>query len=183
MAAMVAIAFVTRTPSMVYNRIMDFVDPLRFSGQLTAGLWAQGAGGFWGTGPGMSKAWRIPIIESDYIFSAIVAEKGFAGGLVVIALILLICLRAVQNARFIAPGNQRDATFILGLSMVLFVQAVLIIAGNMAYLPLSGLTLPFVSAGGSSLVINLLTIALILAMVARNVAPDITGGRRSTRST
>ena len=168
-AVLVLLSFWSKTPPMVYTRIMDFLDPLQHSGQLTAGLWAQGSGGIWGTGLGLSKAYRIPIIESDYIFSALVAEKGFMGAAVFVIMLLIFCVRGVQNARFISAGNQRDATFLLGLTMLVFVQGFLIMAGNMAYFPLSGLTLPFVSAGGSSLVINLVVVALMFGMVARNV--------------
>ena len=162
----IALSFWTRTPSMVYNRIMDFIDPLHHSGQLTRGLWAQASGGLWGTSPGMSKAYQIPVIESDYIFSLIAAEKGLIGTALYLLIFGLFCFRGFQLSRLIFPASRRDATVILALFYLFLIQGILIMGGNMAFLPLSGLTLPLVSAGGSSLVINFLTLTFVLALVA-----------------
>ncbi|PIE91096.1 MAG: hypothetical protein CR997_02960 [Acidobacteria bacterium] len=165
----VLISFFTRFPSMVYHRIMDFWDPLHYSGQLTKGLWAQASGGLWGTTPGMSQAYKIPVIESDYLFSLIVAEKGLLGTALFLVVFFVFCFRGFQTSRFLMPASRRDATVILGIFLLFVVQGALIMGGNMAFLPLSGLTLPFVSAGGSSLVINLLAFCFTLALVASRV--------------
>jgi len=165
----VLFSFFTRFPSMVYHRIMDFWDPLHYSGQLTKGLWAQASGGLWGTAPGMSQAFKIPVIESDYLFSLIVAEKGFIGTAAFLIVFFLFCFRGFQTARYFMPASRRDATVILGIFMLFLVQGALIMGGNMAFLPLSGLTLPFVSAGGTSLVINILAFCFVLALVASKV--------------
>ena len=162
------LVLLTRQPNIVYQRIMDFWEPLAYSGQLTRGLWAQGAGGFWGAGLGFSKAATIPIIESDYIFSAMVAEKGFIGGLALLLVLMLFCWRIAQLGQMVGRVNLRDGSIMLGISLVIFFQGFLIIAGNMALIPLTGLTLPFVSAGGTSLVLNLAAVYLVLALLARN---------------
>ncbi|CAM2066994.1 FtsW/RodA/SpoVE family cell cycle protein [Sulfidibacter corallicola] len=164
----VTLAFLTRWPSMVYHRIMDFVDPLSYSSQMTYALWTQASGDLWGTAPGLSKAFKVPVIESDYIFTAILAEKGWIGASVLLLAFLALTLRGFQLARFLSVASRRDATYLMGLVMVLFVQQAVIVAGNLNLFPLSGLTLPFVSAGGSSLVVNLGVLGLVMGLVARH---------------
>nr|WP_243435895.1 FtsW/RodA/SpoVE family cell cycle protein [Acanthopleuribacter pedis] len=167
----IGLAFWFKQPSMVYHRIMDFVDPLQYSSQMTYALWTQASGDLWGTALGMSRAYKVPVIESDYIFTAILAEKGWIGAAVVLTVFWAFSIRGIQLARFLVKGHSRDATFMMGVVMVLFVQQVVIVAGNLNMLPLSGLTLPFVSAGGSSLVVNLGVLALMLGLVARHTRP------------
>lgn len=167
----VFLAFWFKQPSMVYHRIMDFVDPLQYSSQMTYALWTQASGDLWGTALGMSRAYKVPVIESDYIFTAVLAEKGWLGAATLLVAFWAFSIRGIQLARFLVKGHSRDATFMMGVVMVLFVQQVVIVAGNLNLLPLSGLTLPFVSAGGSSLVVNLGVLALMLGLVARHTRP------------
>jgi len=127
--------------------------------QVAQGLFALGSGGLTGTGLGAGRPDLIPAAATDFIFAALAEELGLAGGLAVVAAYALlaaagfgIALRARDPFRKLLAG---------GLTLTLVVQTVLILGGILRLLPLTGITLPFMSYGGSSLLANLVLIALL----------------------
>jgi len=139
-----------------------WLDPSNRSFQIVQSLIALANGGVGGRGPGMGNPTLVPVSHSDFIFSAIVEEGGLLGGLGVIALLMLLTASGIRIALW-APDNFRRY-LAAGLTAYLIGQSLLIIGGNIRLLPLTGVTLPFVSYGGSSLLtayISLLLLALI----------------------
>lgn len=141
-------------------------DPLGRGYQVVQSLFAFAAGGIFGRGLGggyllsASGNTIIPALETDFIFSAIGEELGFAGAVAIILLYLIF----VQRGLGIAVRAQDDFTRLLatGLTAVFGLQTFLILGGVTKLIPLTGITLPFVSYGGSSIVANFGLLALLL---------------------
>lgn len=134
--------------------------------QIVQGLFALGSGSLTGAGLGNGRPDLIPAAATDFIFVAVAEELGFGGAVAVItAFALLVALG------FGIALRARDVFHKVlgaGLTLVVGVQAVLILAGVLRLLPVTGITLPFVSYGGSSLVANMLLLTL-LARVSHEV--------------
>ena len=151
-----------------------WVDPQGAGYQTLRALYALGTGGILGTGlgaglPSVGSAPAIPVMESDFVFAAIAEELGLLGALAVLACYLVIAERGLR----IAATAQDDFRALLaaGLTLVVVVQAAIIVGGDIKLVPLTGITLPFVSYGGSSLVANALVVGLLLALSDRGVEP------------
>lgn len=128
--------------------------------QLVQAAFAFAAGGVVGTGLARGAPQKIPAVATDLIFAAIGEELGLVGAAAVIAafaLIVVIGLRIAQRAE--RPFEQLLA---VGLTVIVGVQTCLIIGGVTRLLPLTGITLPFVSYGGSSIIANWILVALLL---------------------
>ena len=128
--------------------------------QLVQSLFALGTGGTLGVGVGQGRPDLIPEVESDFVFAAIGEELGLVG-----ATALLLCYALLVSRGFsIALRARDDYTQLLaaGLVTVLGLQVFVILGGVTRVIPLTGLTLPFISAGGSSLVANYVLVALLL---------------------
>jgi peptidoglycan glycosyltransferase len=139
-----------------------FSDELRFGAgyQLVQGLFALGNAGLLGAGLGNGMPDRIPVVWSDFVFAAFTEETGFVGALALLALYLVVVFRGMAIAlRAPTPFLQLLAA---GLSFALAFQTLVIVGGNAKLIPLTGVTLPFLSYGGSSLVTNFVIIALLL---------------------
>jgi cell division protein FtsW (lipid II flippase) len=151
---------VTHLVPHVEVRISDWLHP-GTNTQLAEGKYAFANGGIGGSGLGLDKAaGNIPELTSDMIFAAIGDEMGFIGAAaVVMAFVLLVGagLRIAQTAR--SDFSKLVAT---GLTVIIGFQAFFIMAGVLRILPFTGITLPFVAAGGSSLVANYVLIALLM---------------------
>jgi cell division protein FtsW (lipid II flippase) len=151
---------VTHLVPHVETRISGWLNPGMHT-QLTQGKYAFANGGVGGSGLGLDKAaGSIPELTSDMIFSAIGDELGLIGAAgVVVAFVLLVGagLRIAQTAR--SDFSKLVAT---GLTAILGFQAFFIMAGVVQLLPLTGITLPFVAYGGSSLVANYILIAVLM---------------------
>jgi cell division protein FtsW (lipid II flippase) len=148
----------------VQTRVTVWLDPWSdFYGkgyQLAQASFALAEGGLSGTGLGLGDPQRIPLAQNDFIFAALGEELGLFGATLVLVSYLLIVgtgLRAATRA-----GRADDALLAVGLSAIVGVQAFIIIAGVIRVLPLTGVTLPFVSYGGSSLVANYVLLALLI---------------------
>ncbi len=126
-----------------------WLDPSGRSYQIVQSLLAMANGGVGGRGPGMGNPTLVPISHSDFIFSAIVEESGLVGAIALIGLLMLLTASGIRIA-LRAPDNFRRY-LAAGLTAYLVGQSLLIIGGNIRLLPLTGVTLPFVSYGGSSL--------------------------------
>jgi cell division protein FtsW (lipid II flippase) len=149
-------------------------DPMGKGYQIAQSLFAIGDGGLFGTGLGkgylllQSGDPIIPALETDFIFSAIAEELGLAGASAIIILFLLFCYRAFKIA--IASDDGFSKLLAAGIAAGFALQTFIIIGGVMKLIPLTGITLPFVSYGGSSLVANFVALALLLLISNRNAA-------------
>ena len=152
--------------------------------QIIRGLYAYGRGGVLGTGigaglPQVGTIPSIPAIHTDFIFTGIAEELGMLGALAVLGLYVIIAERGFRIAA-LAVDDFR-ALLATGLTLVIVVQAAIIAGGNLRVMPLTGITLPLVSYGGSSLLVNGAVIGLLLALSDRGVEPPVPGARRSIR--
>jgi cell division protein FtsW (lipid II flippase) len=149
-------------------------DPTGSGYQLVQSLFAIGDGGLFGTGLGkgyllfQSGDPIIPALETDFIFSAIAEELGLVGATALIILFLLFCYRAFKIAVDSDDGFSKLLAAGIGAGFAL--QTFIIIGGVMKLIPLTGITLPFVSYGGSSLVANFIALALLLLISNRTVS-------------
>ncbi len=148
----------------VKERVSIWIDPWAKASsdgfQLVQAAFAFAAGGVVGTGLARGSPQKIPAVATDLVFAAIGEELGLVGAAAVIAafaLIVVIGLRIAQRAE--RPFEQLLAA---GLTTIVGVQSFLIIGGVTRLLPLTGITLPFVSYGGSSIIANWILIALLL---------------------
>jgi cell division protein FtsW (lipid II flippase) len=128
--------------------------------QIAQGLFALGTGSLSGAGPGLGRPDLIPNAETDFIFAAIGEELGLAGTVAIIALFALL-ISVGLGLSFRARDTFRKL-LAAGLTFVLAVQVFLIVGGVLRIVPLTGITLPFMSYGGSALVGNMVLVALLL---------------------
>ncbi|MGA8039721.1 MAG: FtsW/RodA/SpoVE family cell cycle protein, partial [Acidimicrobiia bacterium] len=128
--------------------------------QIAQGLFAMGTGSLSGSGPGLGRPDLIPNASTDFIFAAVGEELGFAGTVSVLALFALVITVGLGIA-FRSRDTFRKL-LAAGLTLVFAVQVFLIIGGIVRIVPLTGITLPFMSYGGSALVGNLVLVALLL---------------------
>ncbi|HEV8115392.1 MAG TPA: FtsW/RodA/SpoVE family cell cycle protein [Acidimicrobiales bacterium] len=150
--------------SHVQTRVEVWLDPWPTAQgkgyQIVQSMFAFGSGGVTGTGLALGSPQRIPAVATDFIFAAIGEELGLLGtSAVLIAFVLLIGSGLRIALRVDHPFEKLLAA---GLTLVLGLQAFIIIAGITRVVPLTGITLPFVSYGGSSLVANFILVALLL---------------------
>ncbi len=129
--------------------------------QITQSLFAISSGGFFGTGIGLGSPEYIPEVHSDFIFSAICEEFGVLGGVAVIMLYFILVYRGIRIAMQIE--NIFYKCIASGISIMFGFQSFIILGGVTKLIPLTGITLPFISYGGSSLVISFIAIAVIEA--------------------
>ncbi|HTZ55536.1 MAG TPA: FtsW/RodA/SpoVE family cell cycle protein [Candidatus Acidoferrum sp.] len=142
-----------------------FSDPLGAGYQSSQAYYALAAGGLFGTGLGLGHPSFIPDVATDYVFAAYSEEFGLLGALVVIALFAVLVRRMFATAT-----DQPDLYAKLlgtGMAATLGFQVFIIIGGVIGLFPLTGITLPFISYGGSSLVANFLLVALMWSMSSR----------------
>ncbi len=156
------------------RRLSAFLDPWRTargSGfQLIQSFIAFGSGGGWGVGLGASrqKMFYLPQAHNDFVFAVIGEEFGVAGALVVIALFLMILIRGMRVAR-----NEADcfgSLLAVGLTALLSLQAFVNMAVVTGLVPTKGLPLPFLSYGGTSMVVSLTALGLLMALGRRSGA-------------
>ncbi len=156
----------------VRERITTWIDPWPYAAgkgyQLVQSLFAFGSGGFQGTGLGLGRPDVIPVATTDFIFAAIGEELGLLGTVAVVAAFLLLVGSAYKIA--IQAHRPFSQLFAAGLATILGVQTFVIIGGVTRVIPLTGVTLPFVSYGGSSLVANFVILALLLRISDENAA-------------
>ena len=136
-----------------------WADPAGRSYQVVQSLIAVAAGEIFGRGPGLGSPGLVPLAHSDFIFTAIAEENGMIGIIALLALIALLVNRGLEIALH-APDNYRRF-LAAGLTAHLAVQSLLIIGGNLRMFPLTGVTLPFLSYGGSSLVTSFISLLLL----------------------
>lgn len=128
--------------------------------QIVQGLVGLAAGGILGSGLGFGYPDYVPAVWTDYVIAAIGEEMGLAGSLGVVALFTVLTYRGFRIA---LRARQGFSTLLAaGLTSVLGIQALVILAGTVKLMPLTGITLPFISYGGSSIITNFLIVGLLL---------------------
>ncbi|MBN2146636.1 MAG: FtsW/RodA/SpoVE family cell cycle protein [Anaerolineales bacterium] len=137
-----------------------WLDPSGRSYQIVQSLLAVANGGMFGRGLGLGNPGLVPVAQSDFIFAAIAEEHGLVGSLAMLAVLALLVQRGLRVALYASDLFRRYLA--AGLIAHLAAQSILIIGGNLRLLPLTGVTLPFVSYGGSSLLASLLSLLLLL---------------------
>jgi cell division protein FtsW (lipid II flippase) len=156
--------------------------------QIVQSLFALASGGLFGRGLGQgylvfpSGKARIPYVETDFIFSAIGEELGLVGAVGIVLLFLFFAYRGFRIAT--KAGDDFRRLLAAGLTSIFALQAFLIMGGVTKLIPLTGITLPFVSYGGSSVVANFVLVALLLRISDRSEAAAdarVEGRRESGR--
>jgi cell division protein FtsW (lipid II flippase) len=150
--------------SRVKIRVTTWLDPwadAQDTGfQLIQATYAMAGGGTTGTGLGLGDPTRIPVVQNDFIFAAISEELGLVGGTaILISFILMIGAGLRIASRTERPFEKLVAT---GLTAIIGIQAFIIIGGVTRVVPLTGVALPFVSYGGSSLLANYILLAILM---------------------
>ncbi len=137
-----------------------FDDFLGVGFQTAQGLFALGSGSLTGSGIGVGRPDLIPAAATDYVFAAVAEETGLAGAVAVVAAFALLTTAGLGVA--LRARNLFRKLLAAGLTLTLAIQTVLILAGVVRLLPVTGITLPFMSYGGSSLLANMVVLALLL---------------------
>lgn len=127
--------------------------------QLVQSMYAIATGGLFGRGLGMGHPGYVAVNESDFIFSVICEEMGLLMGFAILILHFLLFYRTIRSA--IYADNNFTKLLAAGLSVMIATQTLVIVGGVTGFIPLTGITLPFVSYGGTSLVISFLALSII----------------------
>lgn len=130
--------------------------------QITQSLFAIATGGFFGTGIGMGRPDLIPEVNTDFIFSAICEEMGIFGGVAVILLYFILAYRGFKIA--LGAEDMFMKVVALGITSLFGFQTFIIIGGVIKLVPLTGITLPFISYGGSSLTASFIALGILQAI-------------------
>lgn len=133
--------------------------------QITQSLFAIASGGYFGRGLGNGSPYYIPEVHSDFIFAAICEEMGIFGGVAIILLFFLIAYRCFKIS--IMTDNAYDKAVSFGVTVMFALQTFIIIGGVIKMIPLTGITLPFVSYGGTSIIISFASLGIVQAISAK----------------
>jgi cell division protein FtsW (lipid II flippase) len=167
--------FIPRVEERVGGWLDPWSDPQDTTYQLVQSIYAISSGGLFGSGLGRGVLLTpegntyIPYLETDFIYSAIAQELGLAGAAAVVLLYVIFLYRGFQIAMLADDGFSK--LLAAGLTAALAIQAFIIIGGVTGLIPLTGITLPFVSYGGSSVVANFIILALLL-MVSNHASRE-----------
>ena len=167
-------------PATIQNRYLAFRNPwstqLMANGytisegpgyQIQQSIYAVIAGGVTGTGLGMGLPTFVPLAQSDFILAAIIEEMGSAVGVAVLALYAVLVLRIFRVALLLPRAQVFERLLLVGIGVHIFAQAFIMAAGTLNLIPLTGVTLPFLSLGGAALLVNLVEVGLVLAVMQR----------------
>ena len=147
----------------VQTRVLAWLDPFSYfetgGYQMSQALFSLAWGGLTGTGLGAGEPFRIPEVATDFIYVALAEELGLLGGVLIVS--LLVTLIAVVFERAIEAEDEFRGLVHTGVATMLACQTLIILCGTLKVIPMTGITLPFVSYGGSSLVSNFLLLGLV----------------------
>jgi cell division protein FtsW len=167
--AVAGLAWVVSTNAYQMARVEAFLDPWAYPEGIgfhtVQGLMALGMGGLTGIGLGESRqpgALHLPAAQNDFVFAVIGQELGLIGGLAVIAAYLVLAYRGIRVA--LAAPDTFGALLAAGIAGWLVLQAFINIAVVVVLVPITGITLPFISAGGSSLVVSFAAVGILLSI-------------------
>jgi cell division protein FtsW (lipid II flippase) len=166
-AAVILYQFFARIEIRVQNWLNPWADPLGIGYQQIQSDYAIASGGIFGVGFAQGEPWRIPAVNTDYVFSAIGEELGLLGTTATLLLLLLIAGRGLVIALRAPDGFSRLLAG--GLAATLAIQTLIILGGVTRLIPLTGITLPFVSYGGSSLLMNFVIAGMLLAVSSTGI--------------
>lgn len=159
------ILMVLRDPKK-FARVLSFMDPWKHGQdvgyQLKQALLAIGSGGLWGLGPGQSRAklFYLPDCHTDFILAIFTEEMGFWGFLLVLSLFAIVICRGIRLS--LKAPDSFGSYLALGLTLMIGLPALINMAVVSGILPTKGLSLPFLSYGGSGLLVNLLAVGILL---------------------
>jgi cell division protein FtsW len=145
--------------------IDPFADPANKGFQPVRGLFALARGGLFGEGLGEGLPQSIPYVHTDFIFAAVAEELGLVGAFALLALFLTFVFRGLRVAML--ARDEFSALLAVGVTASLGLQTLIIVAGNLKLVPLTGITLPFVSYGGSSVLASFVMLGLLLSVSHR----------------
>lgn len=143
--------------------IDPWLDPAGRSYQIIQSMVAVANGGVLGRGPGLGSPGAVPVSHSDFIFASIAEESGLLGSVGLLGLLAIFVSRGFRAAMYATNNYRRYLA--AGITTYITAQGIFIIGGNLRLLPLTGVTLPFVSYGGSSLLTAFISL-LILVLVS-----------------
>ncbi len=164
LAAVAGFSFVDIVHARLEAWINPWNDPSGRSYQIVQSLLSIANGGIFGRGPGLGSPSLVPVAHSDFIYSAVAEETGLLGSIGLLLADAMLLSRGFMTA--IRAKHQFHRLLAAGLSAYLGIQALLIIGGDLRLLPLTGVTLPFVSYGGSSLLTSFMAITVLLVVSA-----------------
>lgn len=151
-------------------RVSIWINPwLDYDGagyQIVQSLIAMVNGGLWGTGLGLGNAFVIPEHTTDFIFSVILNEFGLIFGICILLMYLLLFWRGINIA--LRCNSRFNSLLALGSSVLIALQTFIIIGGNIKMIPLTGVTLPFISYGGSSLLSSMCIMGILQGVASIN---------------
>lgn len=151
----------------VQRRFECWLDPMSSAnfqncGQINNGIFGLASGGLVGTGFGEGRQDTVPFAQSDFIFSSLAEEVGLVGVFAVLMLYALLVQRGLRTAVGMSDGFGK--LLAAGLAFTIGLQVFIVVGGVTRLIPLTGLTLPFMAAGGSSLVANWIVAGLLLKL-------------------
>jgi cell division protein FtsW (lipid II flippase) len=149
-------------PTMVKTRVNMWLDPFFHSQNMAEAMWAFGSGGWFGVGMSESYSYHIPVVQSDFNFAALAESWGLVGVGCVIGWFVMLVQRTVRLS--LAATFPYQQMLLVGLGALWGIQTFIIVGGNLGLLPLTGITLPFISYGGSSLLVNFLILGIVVRM-------------------
>ncbi|MDR2505318.1 MAG: FtsW/RodA/SpoVE family cell cycle protein [Oscillospiraceae bacterium] len=147
----------------------SFTDFTKMEGQLSSSLMSLANGGVTGTGLGLGRSGTIPVYSTDFVFAVVCEEFGFVFGIVLLFMIFLLVWQMLRVAG--RAGKRFHAMLAAGCAVVFGVQAFLIAGGVIKMIPLTGVTLPFISGGGSSLVSLMAMCGIVGGVSMADAAP------------
>ncbi|MDO4547759.1 MAG: FtsW/RodA/SpoVE family cell cycle protein [Clostridia bacterium] len=151
-------------------------DPLDNGWQIIQALIAIGSGGLFGMGVGLGYPRNIPLYHSDFIFAAICEEFGLIFAIGMLAIYVILIMRGISVA--LSARLSFHALIAFGVVTLIGFQTLIIVGGNIKLIPLTGVTLPFVSAGGSSIISMMGCIGLLLGVSSINAADELDDYKR-----
>jgi cell division protein FtsW (lipid II flippase) len=185
LVAALVILFAWEVPTVIRFRFLAFLDPwseamLTINGEPVGVTVAQGpgyqiqqaiyaliAGGLTGTGLGFGSPEYIPLAHSDFIFAAILEEMGVVIGIAVLVVFVVILLRILRIAAILPKEQTFERLLLTGIGIHLFAQLFIMVGGTINLIPVTGVTIPFLSLGGMAMLINVAEIGIALALARR----------------
>jgi cell division protein FtsW (lipid II flippase) len=136
--------------------------------QIQQALLAAAAGGLSGTGLGMGWPLNVPLVQSDFVLAAVAEELGVLGSLALLATFAVLLLRLLRLSVLLPRGQLFERLLLVGIGVHLCAQVFVMGGGTYTLIPLTGITVPFLSQGGMSLAVNLAEVGLALALAQRS---------------
>ncbi|HEX7433360.1 MAG TPA: FtsW/RodA/SpoVE family cell cycle protein [Anaerolineaceae bacterium] len=179
------LSFTWEVPTVIRYRFLAFQNPwskevIMLKGQTTGVTVSEGpgyqiqqsidaivSGGLSGAGLGFGTPQYVPLAQSDFIFAAIIEELGSIIGVAVLILFAILLLRIARVALLLPNEQVFERLLVIGICIHFFVQVFIMVGGTLNVLPVTGVTIPFLSQGGMALLVNLTEIGLVLSLSQR----------------